>query len=720
MDSSAPPGAFPPTPDERLREGLLALAERLGLAVDPGGFGVAPGVRATVRAARRAGLPASRRRTTWAGLARATPALAILSDGNSVLVTAVEERDGTLVAVLEAPGAGARAGAVDRRRFEAAWTGEVVLLRRPPAPDGWRLTRRSLTRLLLGEPRLLRDLCGATAGVALLSLVPVLFVQLALARVLPHHGRGTLEAALAILAAALLAEVALRALAAFCAGRLAARWRARLSVAVTDRLLRLPPSAVDPSGDLRSRLTTFEAAHRTLLDAAPRALLDATMAAVALPLLFVLDWPVALVALGVLGLVALASTQVAQRLRRAMLDRVEREGRLDAALLRTTMAPRAVKELGLEAERLAEWENLAGDAALATAATARIRDRFAASLLPLDRLAVLGALAAGVLVPAVAGGPVPLPALLAAVLLVQRLALPLRRLPDLLAAALDARIARRRLAEVLNQPREEGGVLAVLEGAVALEHVGVRYPGALRPALDGVSATIPAGGMVGVFGPSGAGKSTLVRLLARAALPTSGVVRLDGRDVRGLDVAALRRQVLVVTARDTIFAGTVRDAITIRRPDATFAEMTEAARIAGLDEVVERLPRGYETSLAAGAPSLSAGQRQRLVLARALVTRPAILVLDEALSAIDPQTEDGVVARLRQARMGATTILVSHRVGSLAGLDSVLVLADGRLVDHGTPADLAERCDLFRDAAMRESAADAGDVDRAPRVLALG
>jgi ATP-binding cassette subfamily B protein len=223
-----------------------------------------------------------------------------------------------------------------------------------------------------------------------------------------------------------------------------------------------------------------------------------------------------------------------------------------------------------------------------------------------------------------------------------------------------------------------------VRGAIELDDVVFRYPGRDRPVLDGASLTIPAGTKVALSGASGVGKSTLVDLLHRHYDPEAGTLRLDALDLRQLAPAALRRAIAVVSQDIVLFRGTVADNIRYAAPDASDQAVRGAASAAQLGGWIDGLPHGLDTVLGERGQQLSGGQRQRIAIARALLQQPAVLVLDEATSAVDADTEAQVIAAVDRLFAGRTRILISHRATTLAGCERRLVLRDGRVVETST------------------------------------
>ena len=184
-------------------------------------------------------------------------------------------------------------------------------------------------------------------------------------------------------------------------------------------------------------------------------------------------------------------------------------------------------------------------------------------------------------------------------------------------------------------------------------------------------------------------------MLQRLHSNYDGLIKIDGIDVREYDVDHLRRSLGLVLQENFLFSGTIRENITAGKIDATFDEVVRAARLAGAEEFIERLPRGYETFIYEGSPNLSGGQRQRLAIARALIVDPPILILDEATSALDADSEAIVNANIARIAQGRTLIIISHRLSCLVYADAILVLDQGSVQDIGRHEELLARCDIY-------------------------
>ena len=235
-----------------------------------------------------------------------------------------------------------------------------------------------------------------------------------------------------------------------------------------------------------------------------------------------------------------------------------------------------------------------------------------------------------------------------------------------------------------------------IQPSITFEHVTFAYPGGRRPALRDLAFQVAAGERVGVVGSSGAGKSTISRLLLRFADPSAGRVTVGGHDLHELSLHDLRRLIAVVSQDTYLFHGTVEDNLRMGRPDATQAELEAAARNANIHEAIAALPQGYQTVVGERGVRLSGGQRQRIAIARALLRDAPILILDEALSSVDAESEAAIQEALDRLMRGRTTLIFAHRLSSIIGADRILVLDDGAVAESGTHATLMARDGVYR------------------------
>lgn len=227
-----------------------------------------------------------------------------------------------------------------------------------------------------------------------------------------------------------------------------------------------------------------------------------------------------------------------------------------------------------------------------------------------------------------------------------------------------------------------------VKGQIEFEDVHFQYEQTGRPLLNGVSIFAPAGATVAIVGPSGSGKTTLMALLMRFYDPVAGNIRIDGRDLRALKQSSVRRKIGVVLQDPLLFNDTVRSNIAYGRPHATQAEVEAAARAANAHDFISRLPDGYQTLVGERGGRLSVGERQRLTIARALIKDPRIIILDEATSSLDAESESLVQEALERLMKGRTTFVIAHRLSTVVNADQIIVLKEGKVVERGRHREL--------------------------------
>ncbi|HJJ81309.1 MAG TPA: ABC transporter ATP-binding protein [Methanocorpusculum sp.] len=264
-----------------------------------------------------------------------------------------------------------------------------------------------------------------------------------------------------------------------------------------------------------------------------------------------------------------------------------------------------------------------------------------------------------------------------------------------------ARASAIRITEVLDEKptvtNPENPLTVVTDGSVSFENVSFSYSGNGRKALTSVDLEIKSGEMVGVLGGTGSAKSTLVQLIPRLYDATEGTVKVGGADVRDYDLDVLRTAVSVVLQKNVLFSGTIAENLRWGNPEATDDEVRHASRLAQADSFIESFPDKYDTRLDQGGTNVSGGQRQRLCIARALLRKPKILILDDSTSAVDTKTDALIRQAFRDELPNTTKIIIAQRISSIEGADKIVVLDGGHIHDVGTHAELLSRCEIYKD-----------------------
>ena len=271
-----------------------------------------------------------------------------------------------------------------------------------------------------------------------------------------------------------------------------------------------------------------------------------------------------------------------------------------------------------------------------------------------------------------------------------------------------------RIAEVLqtepSMQNPANPAAEIKDGSVDFDDVSFKYSKkAERNALSDIDLHIPSGSTVGILGGTGSGKTTLIQLIPRLYDATEGVVRVGGRDVREYDLEALRDSVAVVLQKNMLFSGTIRDNLRWGNPEATDEELEEACQLAQADEFIRSFPDGYDTHIEQGGTNVSGGQRQRLCIARALLKKPRILILDDSTSAVDTRTDALIRAGFRSYIPETTKIIIAQRVASVQDADMILVMDNGRISSSGTHESLLKTSEIYRE--IYEQQTRGGELD---------
>ena len=257
-----------------------------------------------------------------------------------------------------------------------------------------------------------------------------------------------------------------------------------------------------------------------------------------------------------------------------------------------------------------------------------------------------------------------------------------------------------RIFEILDatsdvRDKPDAVTLPAVSGRVTFDSVTFKYPGGGDPVLSEVNFTVEPGQCVALLGATGSGKTTIINLLPRFYDPSSGSIMIDGLDLRSVTLDSLRSQIGIVLQETTLFSSTIRENIAFGRPNATLAEVQAAARAAAADDFIDAMPEGYDTPVGERGSTLSGGQKQRIAIARALLLNPRLLILDDATSSVDLQTESRIQAALDHLMRGRTSFVIAQRISTVINADLILVLDRGKIVASGRHLDLLENNDLY-------------------------
>lgn len=542
----------------------------------------------------------------------------------------------------------------------------------------------------------------------------------------PEEARALLDRTALLLAALVALQAGFNYLRTFQLGRVGEAVVADLRKELFSHLMTLSVRFFEgrKTGDLTSRLTSDVATVQGAVSQALAQLVNQGINLIGgLIVLLVLDARLTLVMLCVVPAVAFAGAYFGRRLRRVSTGFQDRVAEANAYAEEAIQGVRVVKSFTAEGLVSRRYGRAIDHSFAAALRRVRLRSLFVPSVILFGfvglgvvlwyggRLVIAGQLQSGDLV--------------GFLLITVFVAGSVGSFTGLFAQLQEAIGASKRIFELLDERSEvaepeEPAALREVVGEVAFEDVSFAYADRPSAVLRGVSLTASPGEVVALVGPSGAGKSTLVSLISRFFDPQEGRVTVDGVDIRRLPLRFLRAQVGVVPQETQLFSGTVAENIRYGRPEATDAEVEAAAEAANAAGFIAALPEGYATQVGERGVKLSGGQRQRVAIARALLKDPRILILDEATSSLDTESEAQVQAALEVLMKGRTTFVIAHRLATVLNADEIVVLDGGRVVQRGSHGELLEAGGLYRDLFERQFAVERGREEASPAQTAGG
>lgn len=473
-----------------------------------------------------------------------------------------------------------------------------------------------------------------------------------------------------------------------------------MRLAVYSHLQRLSPRfyARTRMGDIVSRLNSdIGEIQRVAAEAALAWVGNVLFLAGCIVMLVWLDWKLALLAAAVMPLTLWTLVRYRARLEARVADLRQRSADIGSFLIETLQASTLVVTSNAQARERGRFT--------------RLNDRFIDALMGMQRLTYLAGGLPGLIVSLgasvvflyggsrVVDGTLTLGTFAAFIAYQSRVNAPVTALMGLYTSLATAKVSWRRVLELLDAPLDvqeapEAAALERVRGEIAFDRVTLRTERGMA-VLEDFTLTVAAGTSVALVGASGSGKSTLAYLLLRLLDPDAGVVRIDGVDARTLRLDDIRRHVVFVEQEPTLLHASIAENIRYARPEATGDEVTRAAEAAGLAPFLARLPQGLDTVVGERGAQMSAGERQRIAIARAFLTEPSVLVLDEPTAALDPASERQVIESYLAVMRGRTSIVISHRAAVADAVDQVAVLDGARLVETGRPRDLAQAGGAF-------------------------
>jgi subfamily B ATP-binding cassette protein HlyB/CyaB len=677
---------------------LSLLAATLGVALEgrrlaaEAGWPDVVGPNELVGAAKRAGLSARAVKTRWSKLPKVPlPALALMRDGSVVVLAKVEAER-----VLVMPPGAERPIVQAAPAFLGDWSGRLVLVSKPgegaATPHsfaaGW------FARLAAKYKRLFSEVLLASVLLQTLGLISPLLFQVVIDKVLVHRSLTTLDVMVIGMVLVSLFEGLLGALRSYLLSHTTHRLDAELGGRMFGHLLDLPLGyfAARRVGDIAARVKELEGVRGFLTGSALTLMVDGTFTLIFFAVMWMFSPLLTGIVLASLPVYVLVSAVITPLLKKRLEVKGQRQSENQAFLIETLGAIETAKSMAIEPRLKRQFEEQLASSTEAAFKAGQISQIGSALVGGIGKIVTVILLWVGAT--AVIDGHLSVGQLIAFNMLASRVAQPILRLSQVWQEFQQMRVSVSRLAEVMDQRTEavdRGGrsMPATLHGRVTFQEVDFRYRPNGPLVLSGVSVEIPAGQVVGIVGASGSSKSTFARLSQRLFTPERGRVLVDGIDIAQVDSGWLRAGIGTVPQEAVLFNRTVRENIALADPSASLARVADAAMRAGIHETILGLPNGYDTPVGERGATLSAGQRQRIALARALIRNPKLLILDEATSALDSESELLIQRSLKELCQGRTVLMIAHRLSTLRWADRILVIDGGKIVEDGSPAELS-------------------------------
>ena len=626
------------------------------------------------------------------------PILVKVKDNEFCIVAGISNEPGRqFIVVLDPKDPKALVKEMPFGQFESIWDGQVVLIKRiykltdEDQPFGllWFLPE------IFKQRHSFKDIAITNFVLSILGLSTPIFTQIVIDKVLVHESKSTLMVLTFGIVIAIIFEVVFTYLRQYLLLDATNKIDMRLNRKTFAHLLSLPIEYFEKNtaGLVVRQVQQIQSVRAFLTGSMFFTILEIISFVIFLPVLFLYSFKLTLIVI----LIAILMGMVVLLLIKPFTLRLERlstsESLRQGMLVESIHGIRTVKSLALEPLQRKNWDQKSANSVMLNfdvmkiSLSAQVVTQFLQRIMPIA-IIFFGALD-------VFDKQLTVGALISFQMMSGRVVTPIVQFVGLIHEYQQTMISVRMLGGLMNHPAERqsaAGLRPQIRGHITFIDVSFKYPGAGFYALNKLNLEIHPGQVIGIVGKSGSGKSTFTKLIQSLYQVQDGIIRFDGVDIRELDLNYLRKNIGVVLQENFIFRGTIRDNISITKPDASFEEIVAVAQVAGADEFIEKLAQGYDTPLEENGTNLSGGQRQRLAIARAVLNQPRVLIFDEASSALDPESEVIFMDNLAKIAAGRTVIIVSHRLSTLVNSDKIFFFENGKILDAAPHRQLLLQC----------------------------
>ncbi|MDT8339102.1 MAG: type I secretion system permease/ATPase [Sulfurimonas sp.] len=653
-----------------------------------------PSIEELCRIAKYQGFRASIKKTTIEKLVSAypLPLLVLKKDGMYMSVVQVNEEKRELL-VYDTSSKEPYTLSYDM--YNEISSGKVIVLKHKILSEQIRFGFGWFFHQIMKYKKVMSEVLIASFVIQLFGLVTPLFTQVILDKVLVHRSMTTLDVLAIAFVVVALFELVLNLIRNYLFAHTTSKIDAKLGAKLFHHLLALPLVYFEKRkvGNIIARVRELDQIREFIANKSVTLIIDVLFSGVFVAVMLLYSVKLTMVVLVFVSIITLLYLFITPELRRRLEEKFQMGAQSNAYLVESVTGVQTVKSLALEGSMQKKWEDYLAKYVNAGFHLTNLSNILGGVSGALQKLMTISMLYVGVTL--VLEGKLSVGQLIAFQMFANQFSGPVLRLVNLWNEFQQTLLSVDRLGDILNTPTEQTNEKAItlpnINGLVKFEKLEFSYAPDSPQVLKGISADFPAGYSVGLVGRSGSGKSTIAKLLQRLYLPTGGAIHIDGVDIRHMNPKWLRNNIGVVLQDNYLFSGSIKDNISLSRPDAPIENILAASRMAGADEFVADLPEGYDTQVGERGSALSGGQRQRIAIARALLTNPRILIFDEATSALDYESEKIIQNNLKTIKEGRTMFMVAHRLNTVKDCDVILVMDKGKIVEQGSHDELIKQ-----------------------------
>lgn len=451
-------------------------------------------------------------------------------------------------------------------------------------------------------------------------------------------------------------------------------------------------------GNIAARVRELDRIREFITDKSVSVLIDAFFSLVFLVIMFIYSPKLTFISLGFLAIIAVIYITITPELRERLEEKFQMGAHSNSYLVESITGVQTVKSLAIEGSMFKKWEDKLGKY-LKSSFNLAIIGNFTGSICGfLQKGMTIAILYVGVML--VIENKLTIGQLIAFQMFSGQFSAPMLRLVGLWNEFQQTLLAVDRIGDILNSPVElqskNAVTLSHVNGDIKIEHLSFKYNVEAPYVLNDINLDIKAGEKIGFVGRSGSGKSTIAKLIQRLYYATQGTIYIDGIDIRNINPVWLRTNIGMVLQENYLFSGTIKDNISLPRPNVPMEGIIQASKIAGAHEFISKLPKGYDTEVGERGSSLSGGQKQRIAIARALISNPKILIFDEATSALDYESEKIIKDNMSMISKGRTTIVIAHRLSTIKDCDKIVCFDNGQIIEVGTHEELLQKDSYYK------------------------